>query len=711
MTTSRAKLVCSTLGLSFLVLLPFLALFFLTSDEYLPVDSDPVAHLIGQGRYTQAYRLLLRLNPDELGQPDRELLEFQLAVCERLLDRPERAYARLARLEGSQLPLEHYRDFWMARSLEDMGEREGAIAAYGDFLITSRHRVLNNFARLRLAALHATGEDYDSALPLYRELLKSAPEQTAEVLYLMAQISAQKGDTNEARRRWLQLMETYPNSRRALEAMAQFPSGKSAQETYARAMVHFEHDQFGRAIGKFEKFLGAHPRHQLTEEVHYMLGRTYLKNGRYDQARQIFEKVFKKYGRPSALFRIGGIQVRRNQEAAAIATYEKFIRLFPRHELAAEGLWQAAKAAERNDHFDVAEQFYRRLANDYPDSEHRDEAGWNIGFMFYCREEYEKALIIFQRLSKMTSEPHIVDQCLFWAGKTAECLGRGERALSYFRQAARGFPRSYYSARAATLFEEAPLEPRPVMALRAHPETEGQLVRGMQYLRRADILHRLGLNDLARRELQAAESVNSGNLDALRVIRDRYEVFGLLNRAMRLSTQIFVSNGGQGEIHRIYPNYYWDQIVEAAREAEIDPYLVLSVIRQESSFKKDAISKAGALGLMQIMPQTGRSLARSLGLRRFERRSLLDPAVSIRLGSRFLGDQVRSFAEGSTREIDYELGLAAYNAGSHNARRWVERLPHQDPDAFVERIPYRETRLYVKLVLKNYTIYKALSDV
>lgn len=711
MTTSRAKLVCSTLGLSFLVLLPFLALFFLTSDEYLPVDSEPVAHLIAQGHYTQAYRLLLRLNPDELGQPDRELLEFQLAICERLLDRPERAYARLARLEGSQLPLGHYRNYWMANSLEDMGDREGAIAAYEDFLITSRHRFLSSFARLRLAALHAAGEDYESALQLYRELLKSAPEQTSEVLYLMAQASAQKGDTEEARRRWLMLMETYPNSRRALEAMAQFPVGTSAQEIYARAMVHFEHEQFGPAVGKFDKFLRAHPRHQLTEEAHYMLGRAYMKNGRYDQAQQIFEKVFKKFGRPSALFRIGGIQVRRNQETAAIATYEKFIRLFPRHELAPKALWQAAKAAERNDHFDVAEQSYRRLANDYPNSEHRDEAGWNIGFMFYCREEYEKALVIFQRLSKMTSEFHIVDQCLFWAGKSAESLGRDDQALSYFHQAARGFPRSYYSARAATLFKDAPLEPRPAMALRAHPETETQLVRGVQHLQRADILHRLGLNDLARRELQAAEFVNSGDIDALRMIRDRYEVFGLLDRAMRLSTQIFVSDGGQGEIHRIYPNYYWDQVVEAAKEAEIDPYLVLSVIRQESSFKKDAVSKAGALGLMQIMPQTGRSLARSLGLRRFERHSLFDPEVSIRLGSRYLGDQVRAFAEGSTREIDYELGLAAYNAGSHNARRWVEQLPHQDPDAFVERIPYRETRLYVKLVLKNYTIYKALSDV
>ncbi|HIC69077.1 MAG TPA: lytic transglycosylase domain-containing protein, partial [Candidatus Latescibacteria bacterium] len=133
--------------------------------------------------------------------------------------------------------------------------------------------------------------------------------------------------------------------------------------------------------------------------------------------------------------------------------------------------------------------------------------------------------------------------------------------------------------------------------------------------------------------------------------------------------------------------------------------------RQESYFDKGAVSRAGAVGLMQIMPQTGRNLARSMGVHPYERSQLLDPNVSIRMGTRFLGEQVRSFAEGPARLVGFELGLAAYNAGPQVARRWVKRLPYDDPDAFIERIPYKETRLYVKKVLKNYTIYKTLSDV
>jgi soluble lytic murein transglycosylase len=312
----------------------------------------------------------------------------------------------------------------------------------------------------------------------------------------------------------------------------------------------------------------------------------------------------------------------------------------------------------------------------------------------------------------MAREPHIVDQSLFWAGKTAEHLGDFDQAGRFYRRAAQGFPRSYYSARAVALGHrrKAALTPRPPRDLRPGSETQMRQIQGVEYLKRADALHQLGLTDLARREMQAAERLNSGAPPALRLIRDRYELLGLLDSALRLSVRLFVGQGNQGEIHRIYPNYYWDQIVQVASEEEIDPYLVLSVIRQESSFNEEAVSRAGALGLMQIMPQTGRTLAHSLGMQRFERRSLFDPEVSIRLGSRFLGDQVRHFTAGPAQDLGFELGLAAYNAGPHNARRWLKRIPYEDPDAFIERIPYHETRLYVKLVLKNYTIYKALSD-
>ncbi|MCH7957139.1 MAG: alpha-hydroxy-acid oxidizing protein [Proteobacteria bacterium] len=225
------------------------------------------------------------------------------------------------------------------------------------------------------------------------------------------------------------------------------------------------------------------------------------------------------------------------------------------------------------------------------------------------------------------------------------------------------------------------------------------------HVRRALTLGDLGLIAAARSELRLAERANKGDADALLVLRDSYDILGLHDRALLLSTR---SAGHDDDIHRLYPSHYWDEVASAARDANVDPYLVLSVIRQESYFNEAAVSHAGAVGLMQIMPQTGHKLARRLGVSPFDRRLLFDPGVSIRLGARFLGDQVRSFAAGS-HDLQFPLGLAAYNAGPKVARRWLERFPVDDADAFVERIPYKETRLYVKKVLKNYAIYKTLN--
>ena len=332
---------------------------------------------------------------------------------------------------------------------------------------------------------------------------------------------------------------------------------------------------------------------------------------------------------PDSLYQMGGVQVRLHRDDKAIAIYERLVAENPDHHLADEALWQAAKAAERRSDFTRARLLFNRLVDRYPDSPMRDEARWSAAFMLYCAERYQESLQSFRRVGAQTSEPHLIDQSLFWAGKSARHLGLEGEAGALFQRAADNFPRSYYSARAVSMGYHG--EAGEGGWSHPHPEPDAALT--------------------------------------------------------------------------------WDQVREAAREAGVDPFLVLAVIRQESRFEDQAESHAGALGVMQIMPRTARSLAEEVGMGAFEKDQLSDPAVSIRMGSRYLGEQIRCFASGATREVGFELGLAAYNAGPRAARQWVRRFPVDDPDAFVERIPYKETRIYVKKVLKNYTVYKtALSS-
>ena len=693
----QAKFTAKTIGLFLLVLMPFAAhLYFAGIVEYRAPHSGEIAELIAAGQYARAHRLLLRLSSEDLSAEEMARSQFQLALCERQLGESARAYSRLRELANTIPALEEHRRFWMARALEDMRETEAAMADYQDFLIACENPLLKRSARQHLANLYRKTKRPQQAIELYQLQLEDFGDMAAQALYLMARTHTEAKEREAARVNLVALMEDYPKSTQALKAAIEIKGPLDAREAYAVA------------TNRLRRFVRSYPRDQRLADAHYLLASAQLGNGQYDSAIKTFQKTFDQYGLPSALYRIGGIHVRRDREKQAIAAYENFASRFPQHNLADDALWQAAKSAERNNHFAEAERLYRLLVENHPTSEYRDEAGWSIGFTFYCRGEYNKALVVFKRLSSMAQEPHIADQSLYWAGKAATQLGRNVESQSYYRRAAAGFPRSYYSARAVKLGYSDPetLQKRPPLAL--HTAAVDERIEGIDHLERGDALYALGLREMARSEIRQAEIRNSGQLENLKLIRDRYEVLGFLDSAVRLSMRIFVQD--REDWHHIYPNYYWEQILAAASEAKVDPYLVLSVIRQESTFNEGATSRAGALGLMQIMPHTGKTLARNLGIRRFESTSLYDPEVSIRLGSYFLGDQVRQFTEGPTSAMGFELGLAAYNAGPHNARQWLERFPHDDADAFVERIPFKETRLYIKLVLKNYAIYKALSD-
>ena len=140
-----------------------------------------------------------------------------------------------------------------------------------------------------------------------------------------------------------------------------------------------------------------------------------------------------------------------------------------------------------------------------------------------------------------------------------------------------------------------------------------------------------------------------------------------------------------------------------SRDSGLDPYLVLSVARQESTFRASVSSSAGARGVMQLMPSTATWLASKDPLVPAECASNLeDPASSLRLGACYLARMLRE------NDGNVVRALAAYNAGPGNVRKWLRSQGHQDTEQFVETIPYGETRHYVKRVLGNYAAYRSL---
>jgi soluble lytic murein transglycosylase len=166
----------------------------------------------------------------------------------------------------------------------------------------------------------------------------------------------------------------------------------------------------------------------------------------------------------------------------------------------------------------------------------------------------------------------------------------------------------------------------------------------------------------------------------------------------------FMANGGD-ELPReilttIFPLQYWDLIKKNAAEQKLDPYLVAALIAQESTFVRDIKSHAGAYGLMQMMPSTGRQYARRLKLR-YSLKLLTTAETNIKMGTMYFADKIREFGS-------VHLALASYNAGETPVRRWMRENAGLPQDEFIDSIPYPETQNYVKRLLGTAEDYRRL---
>lgn len=150
---------------------------------------------------------------------------------------------------------------------------------------------------------------------------------------------------------------------------------------------------------------------------------------------------------------------------------------------------------------------------------------------------------------------------------------------------------------------------------------------------------------------------------------------------------------------------FWDKIQEVARQAGIDPYLVIALIREESRYQPKIDSRVGAMGLMQLMPGTARGVAKTLKIPIENIEDVYTPSLNITLGTNYL-----KYLKNNFFEDDISI-LAGYNAGPNAIRSWRNRFSDvDDPDDFIEKITYKETRSYVKKVLRSYWLYKTLED-
>jgi peptidoglycan lytic transglycosylase len=362
----------------------------------------------------------------------------------------------------------------------------------------------------------------------------------------------------------------------------------------------------------------------------------------------------------------------------------------------AEVLYLKARVLEDVNREADAITAYRAVAAQFPAREAAAASLWRLGWVAYGKRDAHGAQKSWTRLAELGSAGAYRMPALYWTGRAREQAGAS--AADLYNQILAEAPRSYYGMLAAGRLGRTreggvagqivlPRDPREALA-----DDSG--------LARVVLLRRINLVDEAAAELEyavqgaASDPVRLYGMAGVYIEAERYHM------ALRIMRRHFQSLAATGDPtlprafwEMFYPYAWRDEMRDAAQRRGIDPYLVAAVVREESSYYPRATSPVGARGLMQLMPSTARLMAPTGDLE--------DPGFNIELGTRFLAGLMREFN-------DPRLALAAYNAGPNRVRQWLNTRRSDDMEAFVEQIPFDETRLYVKKVVLSWDEYRRI---
>jgi soluble lytic murein transglycosylase len=365
--------------------------------------------------------------------------------------------------------------------------------------------------------------------------------------------------------------------------------------------------------------------------------------------------------------------------------------------------------------FPRAVEYYSYLAAHFPDTKNAPAAHWRAGWLNYREGQYTEAARIFDEQIKLyPSAPETVS-ALYWRGRLYESEDHDPaHAAANYRAIVRAYQHYFYAQmardrlaalgklNAASEPQLDKFQPLPL------PHLVDSFPADSPHLAKARLLANAGLNEYIADEIKADPESSSWSALAEAQIYasygENYRALRALKKALPYASTASIDSIPLAYWRILYPEPYWDTIKAESAKNNLDPYLVASLIRQESEFDPSVISYANAYGLMQLLPAVGKAMAREEGLAHFQTFQLLDPDTNIRLGTRYLRQMLDRF--GGVEEY----ALAAYNAGDYRVADWQAAGPYHGIDEFVESIPFTQTREYVEAIRRNQETYKDIDE-
>ncbi len=358
---------------------------------------------------------------------------------------------------------------------------------------------------------------------------------------------------------------------------------------------------------------------------------------------------------------------------------------------------------------------YQAAYTDFPSEAGAANCHWKVAFQAYLRGKDSAGDLLREHLRNYPAH-QTAGAALYFLGRLAEQNNDAGTARACYQRLATTFQNHYYAMLARQRLAQ------PEVARAAIPAASQRFVfelnlpssqaistqsTGETALRieRSRLLRNAGLPDLADAELRFGAKTDCQPVLVAMEMAEQAEATHLGVRIMKVLSPDYLNLRLDQAPRRywelLFPLPYRNDLMTSARQANLDPYLVAGLIRQESEFNPDARSRANAYGLTQVRPGTGRIYARRMGMR-FSNGVLFQPAANLKIGTSIL----RSMLDQNEGRV--EQTLASYNAGPNRLANWATWGSYREPAEFVESIPFTETRDYVQAVLRNADIYRRL---
>ena len=650
------------------------------------------------------------------------LLERNPAVAIQLLQAAQRDFPAL----------DDYLRLWTGEALLNLGNAKQAAEMFESVPQAVPDSYLLTKAAYRAGESWYQASSCPEATAWFAKAVELNDKEPGAPRALLRRSACQLRDNNtrEGRETLMQLWVRFAYSAEAKDAETLLASNLGGEpwvvqpsERLARAQAYLGQSFHAEAIEELRKFLAADPQSPRRAEAKLKLGIAQVRLKQYDEARETFRALVKDGGTESrdASVWLARVYLRQGQGDKLL----DLARTMTTSSLTAEQKGQVTLFAgmwlEDQYRFDEAIERYRQVAKVGEPVAQRAEARWRVGWVHYRLARYREVGDELRQLGDQR-DSDFEPQALYWMGRAAE-LSQQSHARDVYVQLCQQYVYTYYCQLARERIDiplsEPPASEQSSATVPANGGTpaNGDATRVVSSrteieqqsaYRRAIELKTLGLESDAARELAGLTDRYSRDPDALMALATMLNEVGAYHHALRLARARFRDKlertGGivDPSLWKVaYPTGLLPMI-KGQGVSGVDPYLVAAIIREESQYDWQAVSRVGAIGLMQVMPGTANNVAQRLGLPAVSRDDLFDQETNIQIGVHYVEQLLEQFSG------NVAFAIASYNAGPVVVKSWIALHTGRSQDEFIELIPYQETRQYVKRVLRSYREYLRL---